>query len=215
MCIRDRYIIDWHNALIGHLQHNLRDPSRDKSHGRIWRVTCKDRPLIKPPVIAGAPIKDLLDLLKVHEDRTRYRAKRELAERKSEDVVAELKKWTADLEADDENVEHHLLEALWVCQTHNQINEDLLTRLLKAKDHRARAAAIRVLSFWMDSVSDPLALLKPAIADEHSRVRLEAVRALSFSKGDEAIELALEVLEGEMDYYLQYTLDETMRALEQ
>ena len=33
------YIVDWHNALIGHLQHNLRDPSRDHSHGRIWRVT--------------------------------------------------------------------------------------------------------------------------------------------------------------------------------
>ena len=37
------YIIDWHNALIGHLQHNLRDPSRDHSHGRIWRVTYPDR----------------------------------------------------------------------------------------------------------------------------------------------------------------------------
>ena len=53
------------------------------------------------------------------------------------------------------------------------------------------------------------------IADAHPRVRLEAVRALSFSSGDAAIELALEVLEGETDYYLQYTLDETMRALEQ
>ena len=53
------------------------------------------------------------------------------------------------------------------------------------------------------------------IADSNPRVRLEAVRALSFSSGDAAIELALEVLEGETDYYLQYTLDETMRALEQ
>ncbi|MFQ5735105.1 MAG: PVC-type heme-binding CxxCH protein, partial [Planctomycetaceae bacterium] len=35
------YIVDWHNALIGHLQHNLRDPSRDHSHGRSWRVTYK------------------------------------------------------------------------------------------------------------------------------------------------------------------------------
>ncbi len=41
------YIVDWHNALIGHLQHNLRDPSRDHSHGRIWRVTHKDRPLLE------------------------------------------------------------------------------------------------------------------------------------------------------------------------
>jgi hypothetical protein len=33
--------------------------------------------------------------------------------------------------------------------------------------------------------------------------------------GDEAIELALGVLEHDMDDYLQYTLDETMRRLEQ
>ena len=209
------YIVDWHNALIGHLQHNLRDPSRDKSHGRIWRITCKDRPLIKPPVISGAPIADLLELLKVQEDRTRYRAKREIAERDTDEVVEALKKWTDGLDQTDENFEHHLLEALWVHQTHGVANTDLLNRVLNVKDHRARAAAVRVLSFWLDSVSDPLKLIKPRITDEHSRVRLEAVRALSFMKGDAAIELALEVLEGEMDYYLQYTLDETMRALEQ
>ena len=43
---------------------------------------------------------------------------------------------------------------------------------------------------------------------------LESVRALSFLSGDEAIETALGVLEFDMDYYLQYTLDETMRMLE-
>ena len=80
------YIVDWHNALIGHLQHNLRDPSRDHSHGRIWRVTYKDKPLVTPAQIDGAPIKDLLELLKTYEDRTRYRAKRELAARPSNEV---------------------------------------------------------------------------------------------------------------------------------
>ena len=55
------YIVDWHNALIGHLQHNLRDPSRDHSHGRIWRVFFSGRPLVEPPTIAGAPVEALLD----------------------------------------------------------------------------------------------------------------------------------------------------------
>ncbi|MEO1971924.1 MAG: PVC-type heme-binding CxxCH protein, partial [Pirellulaceae bacterium] len=48
------YIVDWHNALIGHLQHNLREPNRDHSHGRIWRVTYKGRRTVQPPRIAGA-----------------------------------------------------------------------------------------------------------------------------------------------------------------
>ena len=209
------YIVDWHNALIGHLQHNLRDPSRDHSHGRIWRVTCKDRPLVKPAKIDGAPIADLLELLKVYEDRTRGRAKRELAQRDSDKVMVELGKWIEALDKDDPEFEHQQLEALWIHQMHNRVNEDLLDRVLASKDHRARAAAVRVLSFWLDQMPKPLDRLKKFVGDPHPRVRLESVRALSFLSGDEAIEVALEVLNHEMDYYLEYTLDETMRVLEQ
>ena len=33
------YVADWHNVLIGHMQHNARDPLRDHMHGRIYRIT--------------------------------------------------------------------------------------------------------------------------------------------------------------------------------
>jgi putative membrane-bound dehydrogenase-like protein len=209
------YIVDWHNALIGHLQHNLRDPSRDHSHGRIWRVTYKGRPLVEPPKVAGAEIADLLELLKEPEDRTRYVVRRELAERDTDAVIGATQTWAASLDTQDEDYEHNLLEALWVYQTHNVVEPDLLKKLLNADDYRARAAAVRVLSFWLDQVDSPLELLRARIADPNSRVRLEAVRAISFLKGDDAAEVALDVLNYDMDDYLQYTLDETMRALEQ
>ena len=77
-----------------------------------------------------------------------------------------------------------------------------------------RAAATRVLSFWLDQVDNPLKWLEPRINDPHPRVRLEAVRALTFLSGDAVVELALEVLNHDMDDYLQYTLDEAMRQLE-
>ena len=209
------YIVDWHNALIGHLQHNLRDPSRDHSHGRIWRVKHKTRPLVEAAKIDGESIDALLELLKLPEDRTRYRVRRELAQRDSSDVTDALAGWTRTLSKSDEDYEHHLLEALWVFQTHNVVNQELLERLLAAKDHRARAAATRALSFMLERIPNRMELLEKCINDEHPRVRLEAVRALSFLRGDEAIELALSVLEHDMDDYLQYALDETMRALEQ
>lgn len=209
------YIVDWHNALIGHLQHNLRDPNRDHSHGRIWRVTYKGRPLVKVPDIVGATIPELLELLKSPEDRIRYSVRRELAARDSAQVLEGLAAWTKSLDPQEANYEHHMLEALWAYQTQNKVNTDLLTFLLNTKDHRARAAATRVVSFWLDQLDAPLDLLRQRIDDPHPRVRLEAVRALSFMEGDEAIEAALNVLEHEMDDYLQYTLDETMRALEQ
>ena len=48
--------LDWHNPIIGHMQHNLRDTSRDHDHGRVYRVTYPGRPLLKPAKIAGEPI---------------------------------------------------------------------------------------------------------------------------------------------------------------
>lgn len=209
------YIVDWHNALIGHLQHNLRDPSRDHSHGRIWRVTCKDRPLVDPPRIDGATIPELLDNLKLYEDRARYRTRQELAVRDTSEVLSHLENWLAALDPNDAEFEHHRLEALWVYQTHDVVNEDLLRQVLKSNDHRARAAGTRVLSFWVDRIDDAVPTLSQLVGDEHGRVRLEAVRALSFCEGDEAIEAALGVLEHDIDDYTQYTLDETMKALEQ
>ncbi len=80
------YVVDWHKALIGHLQHNLRDPSRDSSHGTHWRITYKGRPLVEKAAIADQPLDKLLELLRSPEDRTRYRARRELAGRESEAV---------------------------------------------------------------------------------------------------------------------------------
>jgi hypothetical protein len=209
------YIVDWHNALIGHLQHNLREPNRDHSHGRIWRVTYSGRPLVKPAKIAGQPIPALLELLKEPEDRTRYMVRRELAERDSQEVLDAAASWSAALDPQQANYEHLQLETLWLYQTHNVVQQELLEKLLRAEDYRARAAAVRVLSFWLERVKKPLELLRAGVGDPHPRVRLEAVRGLSFMSGSEAAEAALEVLNHDVDEYLQYTLDETMRALEQ
>lgn len=208
------YICDWHNALIGHLQHNLREPNRDHQHGRIWRVVCKDRPLVKAPAIAGEPLPALLDALKEYEDRTRYRARRELAERSTADVTAAVKDWINGLNASDQNHSHHLLEAAWVLQSHNVADVELLHSILNADDYHCRAAATRVLCDLRNKVPDALKLIHERINDEHPRVRLEAVRACSFFSPDEAIEVALDVLNHDVDQYLQYTLDETMRHLE-
>ncbi len=53
------YVVDWYNPLIGHMQHNLRDPNRDVRHGRIWRITAKGRPLVAEAKIADASIPEL------------------------------------------------------------------------------------------------------------------------------------------------------------
>lgn len=208
------YFLDWHKPLIGHMQHHMRDPNRDKTHGRIYRLTYDGRPLLKPAKIFGQPIEALLDLLKEPENDVRTRAKIELGSRDSAKVMAALKKWVERLNPADSAYQHHLTEALWVCQWHNVVNLELLRRQLTAPDPHSRFAATRVLCYWRDRVPDALGLLKTEANDSSPRVRLEAVRAASFFRSTEAVEVALTVLKQPLDYYLEYTLNETLRQLE-
>ena len=209
------YICDWFNPLVGHMQHNLRDPNRDHSHGRIYRVHYTKKPLVKPAKIAGEPIPELLSLFNTEpEERTRYRLRIELRSRETKDVLAEAEKWLAAQDKKDPEYEHHVLEVLWLHQAHDMVNEKLLKQVLRSPDYRARAAATRVLCYWRDRVSQPISLLQVQVNDEHPRVRLEAVRALSFFNSQEAIDVAVESLIHEQDYYLDYTLKETMKTLE-
>ena len=208
------YVIDWFNPLIGHMQYSIRDARRDTTHGRVWRITAKGRPLTKPPRVAGATIVEQLELLKSYEDRVRYRVRRALRERSTKDVVAALQTWTAGLNPGDADYEHHLAEALWVYQHHDVVEPALLARLLEAKDYHARAAAVRVLQVWFDRIDGAPVILRRMVQDEAPRVRLEAVRALSFVRTADSAEAALDVLRKPMDYYLQYVLDSTMTTLE-
>jgi putative heme-binding domain-containing protein len=208
------YFLDWQNPIIGHMQHNLRDPSRDRTHGRIYRITYEGRPLLKLPRIAGEPIDHLLDLLTEPEDRVRGLVKIELGGRPTEEVIAGLPRWLDRLDKNDPAYEHHLLEALWVYQAHNVVNQELLQRMLQSHDFRARAAATRVLCYWRDRVPEALAALKHLAADEHPRVRLEAVRAASFFPTAEAVAVALVSAAYPSDQYLDFVRKETMKTLE-
>jgi mono/diheme cytochrome c family protein/glucose/arabinose dehydrogenase len=174
------YVIDWHNMLIGHMQHNARDPLRDHSHGRIYRITYPSRPLVKPAHISGAKIPELLEHLKTEESRTRYRARRELRSRPPEQVLPAISQWIAKLDKKNPSYEHHLLEALWTSWGLNRVDETLLRQLLQARDFRARAAAVRVLRYNTHRIADHVALLENAASDPNGRVRLEATIAASW-----------------------------------
>ncbi|MBD3675831.1 MAG: c-type cytochrome [Planctomycetaceae bacterium] len=142
------YVSDWCNVIIGHMQHNIRDPNRDHQHGRIFRLTVKGRPLQEPVKIDGQPIPVLLENLKHPVNGVRHRSRVELSARDSKEVIAATKKWMADFDPNDENEAHHLLEALWLHQQHNVKNDELLNTLLASKVRHAAKAAETVKHFW-------------------------------------------------------------------
>jgi glucose/arabinose dehydrogenase/mono/diheme cytochrome c family protein len=205
------YLVDWHNVLIGHMQHNARDPLRDHVHGRIYRITYPSRPLIKPANVAGASIGELMDNLKLPEFRTRYRTRRELRGRKASEVLPVLKKWVANLNIEDARYDHHLLEALWVTWGLNQVDQGLLHQVLQSKDYRARAAAVRVLRYTGHQIENQSDLLLQAARDEHGRVRLEALVAASWLDKEKGLPIVDEAGKKPLDEWMVHAY-ETARA---
>lgn len=201
------YLADWHNVLIGHMQHNARDPLRDHVHGKIYRITYPSRPLVKPAKVDGATITELLDNLKLPEYRTRYRTRRELRERNPDEVLAALKTWTNNLDKTDKSYQHHLLEGLWVSWGLNKIDEDLLNQLLKSPDYRVRAASVKVLRYNGDKIKNQTELLAKAANDPHGRVRMEAMVAGSWLDKDNKETVIANFEKNEIDSWMKKQYD--------
>ncbi|HLI99300.1 MAG TPA: PVC-type heme-binding CxxCH protein, partial [Bradyrhizobium sp.] len=207
------YIADWYNPIIQHGEVDFRDPRRDHTHGRIWRVTAKNRPLVKRPQLVGAPVPALLNSLKSPEPFARHHARRVLKECGAKDVIPALAKWVAATDRGDSAAGTHLLEALWTFQALDVPEPRLLIELLRSADHRVRAAAVRVLSAWRDRIADAGDLLVASVVDEHPRVRLEAIRALAAVGGLRSAASALKALDHPMDENLDFALWEAARDL--
>jgi putative heme-binding domain-containing protein len=195
------YVADWYNPIINHGEVGFRDPRRDRTHGRIWRITMKDRPLVARPKLHEAPVAELLERLKDPEAWTRHYAKRELLGRSRDEVRPALGAW-----AKAQEDEHAALEALWLFQALDVVEPELLRRLFEAKSADARAAAVRTVGRWHRGLPDALALLEKAVADPAPRVRLEAVRSLKETNAERALEIATRVLARPMDRFLDHAL---------
>ena len=207
------YVADWYNPIIQHGEVDFRDPRRDHTHGRIWRISAKNRPLVAKPKLVGASVPELLEQLKAPEDWTRLMAKRVLKEQGAKAVLPELASWVSKLDPADANFEHDRLEALWTYQSLDVVEPKLLDAVLNSKDSHARAGACRVVMAWSNRLSNPLELLAPRVNDDHPQVRLDAVRAVATVPSSKAAVLAAKALDRPVDKWLDYALWLTFREL--
>ena len=139
------YIADWYNPIIGHYQASFRHPDRDKTHGRIWRVTAKGRALTKPPQLASATIPQLLDQLKSPDRWTRHFAKRVLARQDPAWIVVASVE-ARGLNKTDDLSEHALKEALGVYQSHEVVAPELVAKTFASE--RTGRARLRRQRHW-------------------------------------------------------------------
>lgn len=223
------YIADWYNPIIQHGEVDFRDPRRDRTHGRIWRLKHKDQKATANEAILStdpveknlARLRDDADLVRLYAGQALLlRSKTDPATRKSIDE-------RIDAIVKDKGAELEQLEMLWLLEGLNEFNASLQQSTAASADGRIRAASVRSASHEMNHLfltgkhdaSDPAVLaqwlkrVEPFVRDPHPRVRLEAVRMLSGIKDPMAAQMACEVLKQPMDRFLDFALWQTIRDL--
>ena len=122
--------------------------------------------------------------------------------------------WVTKLPPATLDYERLLLEVTGVFEAHEVVRPQVLAKLLAAKDPRVRAYGTRVISGWGDRLPDPLALLRERIHDTNPRVRLEAIVAASYVAKPETVEVVTQALESPRDPFINYSLVQSIRALQ-
>ncbi|NNE93365.1 MAG: hypothetical protein HKN23_17105, partial [Verrucomicrobiales bacterium] len=208
------YIADWFNPVINHYQVSLRHPHRDYKHGRIWRLVSKDGPRGKTPDFSDVTLPALIRRLGSEEKWVRIQARRLLQDGDRESVVSAIRRWMAD-ENPDPTTNAALIEAAGILESHRAVDSGVLEKLETSKNPFARAAAARIIGRSADPVAGSGAKLEKLARDSHPRARLEAVVALANQLSPESLPRALQALDFPIDKHLEYSLTQTVQALQE
>nr|MBX2851356.1 hypothetical protein [Phycisphaeraceae bacterium] len=215
------YIADWVNPLIGHMQFNLRDPRRDHTHGRIYRVTHKERPLVEKVDLTKLDIAGLLEHIKTTtEQNSRDRARRLLQTMDKDKVIAATNKWVfeeLDPRAREYDYELMTLEALWIQQGHGVYDTKVIDEVTRAREPMVLAGAIRAIRYGLQygdmKPADAESFIARAVTDRDMRVRLEAVMACAYLNSSKAVQLANLVTTQDMDGPIRTAHAQTLKVL--
>jgi putative heme-binding domain-containing protein len=238
------YIADWSNPVINHGEVDFRDPRRDHTHGRIWRVSKKDAPLAKWEPLETKKTPELLDRLLSPNlwEKEQARAvlgKRLVVEIEARKIAAtatgklvlgseqddaalnEVERWYQQDKSDVRLREVSLLESAFATTGWARFpallksplpgNRALIARLTGSMRSRATTSTPPAAPPVPAATPDPnraapnLYSLPRLAADPNPRVRLEALRILARSPGNQAVDLILDTaVKNEGDPFLDY-----------
>ena len=85
--------------------------------------------------------------------------------------------------------------------------------MLDAKDGHARSAGARILRYWHQDLTDPIAMVAKLASDDFPRTRMEAVLSAGFIPKAEAYAAALHATDYPADREIDKALSQTTKAL--
>jgi len=207
------YICDWLNPIIGHYQASYRDPRRDRSHGRIWRMTADGRATVKRPELEKMNAAQLMDQLKSPERWVRDQARRLLYMLPKDDALTAADAWAAQLDPKTAEGAKLLYEVTGVFAAHEVPSAEIVEAFLNHSDYHWRCWGTRLIGYWWRALPEHIAWLKKSAMDEHPRVRMEAAIACAYIPKTESLAVATLLLDKPRDFYVNYALTQCIHYL--
>lgn len=214
------YIADWYNPIIQHGEVDFRDERRDRTHGRIWRVSFPGRELDVLPQFTQLTAKELVNLLNDPSLSVRQFARQELWNR-SEDSPQEIK--TAVNRWVDQDISRRILEKLWIAEVIGEPTSDDLADLLNQAAPEARRTLLR--SLWhqrqelgKDAIPGLVEFMMQQTNNPDARIRMEAVASLGqldANRYPAAFDAVVKATSEPIDPNIDFAIWQSLRKLDQ
>jgi putative heme-binding domain-containing protein len=170
------YIADFYSPIIAHYEVPLTHSGRDRSHGRIWRVSYKGsagQPHTHPPNLTRSSMKELVDFLAHENLGVRTHSVHQLVHRIGLQSVAFIKDRLLDRFSAAQRA-----YGLWVLFRLDALNAETVTQLAGDSDRLVRVHLMKALAELSGLREGERRILQRALSDEDAFVRRAAVDAL-------------------------------------
>ncbi|MDF1739065.1 MAG: c-type cytochrome [Verrucomicrobiales bacterium] len=168
------YIADWYNKVVSHNEIPRSDPSRDKTHGRIWRVRHISQKPVEIPNLQIAGDEALIGHLTGPSRWEKRAAWHQIADREAKGLLPQIK----EIAGNGEQSTGARVHAIWSYESLGAFDEGFTRSLLNDEDHNIRREIIRSLASFELSAGEVAALVAPHIEDAHCMVRSQVLRTL-------------------------------------
>lgn len=136
------YVADFYNRIIGHYEVDLKHPGRDRTSGRIWRITYKGGPV--PSLAQKDWSKATLEELLSHLNYSQLNIRMRLADRIFDSFGKEAVPHLKNLIQQSEKGWQEKVQALWLLHRLNQMDDEILIPFLKHSNENLRIHSLRI-----------------------------------------------------------------------
>jgi putative heme-binding domain-containing protein len=198
------YVADFYNRIIGHYEVPKDHPGRDKTSGRIWKITYTgNKQSGKPKDWSKATLDELIKALNYPQLNIRMILSNYIVDNYPDKAIAPVKQLMESGNADSKS----FIQALWILYRLKALPDNLIEKALTHNDPMVQVHGLRVLGELKTITSKQHELALNALNNNNPQVQRMAIEVLGKFPQYSSLEPLLSIYNktGEGDTHLKYT----------